>query len=113
MSGIVREEGGHALLINGVADHPHMFVRLPVTVALADFMRVVKANSAKWVHRTQRNFGWQTGYAYFSVSHSNSDSVAKYIAGQDAHHNRMSFKDELPELLRRHHVQYDERCIWD
>jgi hypothetical protein len=47
MGGIVRSFGGAPLLINGVADHVHMLVSLPPTIAVAEAMRLVKANSSK------------------------------------------------------------------
>jgi REP element-mobilizing transposase RayT len=40
MEGIVRGENAEPLLINGVADHVHMLVRLRPTVAVADAVRV-------------------------------------------------------------------------
>jgi REP element-mobilizing transposase RayT len=43
MGGIVRSLGGKALLINGVADHVHLLLSLPATVAPADAVRVIKA----------------------------------------------------------------------
>ena len=42
-----------------------------------------------------RDFEWQGGYATFSVSVSNLDVVAKYIAKQAEHHRKASFQDEL------------------
>ena len=60
-----------------------------------------------------RDFEWQGGYAAFSVSSSNLERVKKYIANQHKHHHKMSFQDEVRTLLRRHHVEWDERYIWD
>ncbi|HEY3131361.1 MAG TPA: hypothetical protein VGL91_18040 [Acidobacteriota bacterium] len=36
-----------------------------------------------------------------------------YIVRQKQHHKRMSFQDELLQLLKKHRVQYDERYLWD
>ena len=43
LGGIARELGAHALKVGGAADHVHLFVAVPPTVALADLMRVVKS----------------------------------------------------------------------
>jgi REP-associated tyrosine transposase len=61
------------------------------------------------LHRT---FAWQAGYAAFSVSESQLDNVTRYITNQQAHHQRVSFREELITFLNRAHIQYDERYIW-
>jgi len=57
------------------------------------------------------DFGWQDGYAAFSVSQSNVADVQRYIAQQEEHHRRVSFRDELVAFLQRHGISYDERYI--
>ena len=59
------------------------------------------------------DFQWQAGSGAFSVSESNSDAVRRYIENQEDHHRKMTFKDELRELLRRHGITFDERYVWD
>jgi REP element-mobilizing transposase RayT len=116
MGGIIHETGGKPILINGPADHVHVVAVLSATVALSDFMRVLKTNSSRWVHDShsdQAGFGWQTGYGAFSVSESNRKSVIDYVAGQEAHHKRMSFQEEFLALLKKHELKYDERFIWE
>ena len=115
MGGIVRSLNGVALLINGVPDHVHMLVSLPPTLAMADAMRLVKANSSKWVHETypdQGAFSWQTGYGAFSVSRSNRVAVEAYIAKQEEHHRAVTFQEEFVTFLKKHGIEYDERYIW-
>ena len=71
MAGIVRERKGVPLIINGPADHVHLLVRVPAMESIADLLRVVKTNSSRWVHEQfpeHRRFGWQAGYAAFTVS---------------------------------------------
>jgi REP element-mobilizing transposase RayT len=116
MGGIVREINGVALLINGTADHVHLLVRLPATVALADVLRLIKTNSSRWVHEqwpSRSDFAWQTGYGAFSVSQSNAEAVLRYIARQEEHHRKVSFQQEMIAYLRRNKIEYDERYIWD
>jgi putative transposase len=59
------------------------------------------------------DFYWQNGYAAFSVSASNVETVKRYIQNQEEHHRKMTFQDELRELLERHQVAFDERYVWD
>jgi hypothetical protein len=35
------------------------------------------------------------------------------IAGQEEHHRKVSFQDELRALLKRHEVEWDEKYVWD
>jgi hypothetical protein len=58
-------------------------------------------------------FSWQAGYAAFSVSQSNVEGVQKYIEGQEEHHRKMTFQDELRTLFKRHGIEFDERYVWD
>jgi hypothetical protein len=40
-------------------------------------------------------------------------SVGKYILNQEEHHRKQPFKAELIQLLRKHHVEYDERYLFE
>ena len=50
LGGVIRGIGGTPLEIGGVADHVHILVGLKPTHVLADVMRVLKADSSKWIH---------------------------------------------------------------
>jgi REP element-mobilizing transposase RayT len=116
MGGIVRNLGGVALGLNGVVDHIHLLASLPPTIAPADFVGKLKANSSGWVHQTFPEhwaFRWQTGYSGFTVSNSRKGEVLKYIAGQEEHHRRMSFQEELLTFLKKHEVEYDQRYVFE
>jgi len=114
LGGIVRELRGTALAINGTSDHVHMLARVRPAQSAAEIARLVKTNSSRWVReKWSPDFGWQTGYGVFSVSESNIAAVAKYIARQEEHHRRNSFQDEFVAFLKKNHIEYGERYIWD
>jgi REP element-mobilizing transposase RayT len=114
LGGIIREMSGAALIINGTDNHVHMLVRIRPVHSSAEIARVAKANSSKWAReKWSRGFAWQTGYGVFSVSESNVAAVTKYIAGQEEHHKKHSFQEEYVAFLKRNHVEYDEKYIWD
>ena len=114
LGGIVRELKGTPLIVNGTADHVHLLAALPPTVSTSDALRVIKTNSSRWVHETRRKaFGWQSGYGAFSVSRSKVPSVTHYIAQQEEHHRKVSFKEEFITFLKRHGIDFDERYIWE
>jgi putative transposase len=115
ISGIVRNLSGSCVEINGDQDHVHILTILPPKIAVSDALRTIKANSSKWVHeeKTLQDFGWQDGFAAFTVSKSQVEPVCQYIRDQKAHHRQGDYKSELIALLERHGVEYDERYLWD
>jgi REP element-mobilizing transposase RayT len=116
LGGIAREHKMTAIEIGGVADHVHMLLSLPSSMAIAKGLQLIKGGSSKWVHDTfpeHRLFGWQVKYGSFSVSVSQLDKITEYIRNQAEHHKKMSFKEEFVALLKKHRIQYDERYLWD
>ena len=116
MGGILTELGATPLLINGPDDHVRALASMPVTLSVADAMRVLKTNSSRWVHEQwpqRQAFAWQTGYGAFSVSRSNANEVERYIAGQEEHHRRVTFQEEFKAFLKRHGIAFDERYVWE
>ena len=115
LGGILWEMRAAPIAIGGTRDHVHLLTRLPADLAVADCLRVLKANSSHWVKERwphRRTFAWQRGYAAFSVSESSRESVVRYIRDQARHHMRISFQDEFLAFLKRHRVEFDERTMW-
>lgn len=117
IGGIVRNKGGSLIRIGGVADHLHLVVRLRPDIALSEMMRMVKANSSKWVNERNNGsgsrFAWQSGYGAFTVSQSQLPALIEYVENQEEHHRSRSFQDEFVAILRKHGVEYDERYLFD
>ena len=116
MAGTVKNLEGFALEIGGWVDHVHLLVRIPAKIAVSDFVGRLKASTSKNENETSGlilKFGWQDGFGVFSVSASQKDKVARYIASQAEHHSKESFEDEYIRLLNKHEVEYDPRYIWD
>lgn len=106
IGGIARKLGAKAIAVGGVADHAHILLLLPPTMALADAVQKIKANSSRWLHeQTGKPFQWQEGYAAFSVSISHTDATVAYILNQRKHHERRSFDQELAAILRKYRMQ--------
>jgi hypothetical protein len=74
-------------------------------------MRELKKNSSSWAKEREQSFGWQDGYAAFTVSASQIDVVRHYIANQEEHHRELSYHDELTRLLEKHSIAYDPRYL--
>jgi putative transposase len=116
LGGILRAEGSTLVAAGGMPDHVHLLVSLGKMRAIADLLRVAKANSSEWIHETfasMSHFAWQTGYGAFAVSYSNTAGVKHYIADQAEHHRARSFQEEFVALLNRHGIAFDERYLWE
>lgn len=117
IGGVVRNKGGTLIRIGGVANHVHLVARLRPDIALSDMMRLVKANSSKWVNerenRSGGRFGWQAGYGAFTVSPSQLPALIDYVDHQEEHHRGRTFEDEYVAILQKHGVEYDERYLFD
>ena len=114
IAGIIRNHEGIPLAVNGVCDHLHIAAIVGPTIALSQFVGTVKSNCSKWIHEAfedMQGFAWQDGYSAFTVSASVRESVLSYIRNQESHHQKMSFQEELIQLLERHGVEYDPKYI--
>ena len=111
LGGTVRGLGAFSRMVGGVEDHVHLLIDLRATHCLADFMRELKKGSSAWVHETisDGEFGWQEGYAAFSVSAPALPGVTRYIENQEEHHRQKSSAEELEELLKLAGVEYNSK----
>jgi REP element-mobilizing transposase RayT len=104
MVGIAKEYAIDVRAIGGTDDHVHILMALPPKISVAQAVRVIKANSSKWMNETGHLFAWQQGYGVFSVSASNLPAVCAYIGRQEEHHRKRSFREEFQEFLRKHGI---------
>jgi REP element-mobilizing transposase RayT len=113
LGGAIRSEGGTNLSVNGCADHVHVLAKLRQNKAVSDVLRAIKANSSGWIHRTFRDFAWAERLRSVYRESIAGRKVQRYIANQQKHHQRVSFKEEFIALLDAHGVDYDEKYLWD
>jgi putative transposase len=104
------DEKGIYMKINHVnADHVHALIDLPTSLSVEDLTQLLKGSSSHWINSNNiiiGKFAWGRGYGAFSVSESNIDQVARYIAQQEEHHRVRSFAEELKELIDRHGLKW-------
>ncbi len=116
ITGIVQNNKSKLITINGTADHIHIFIGYKPSVSIPDLVKDIKVASALWVNDKQLvkgRFSWQEGYGAFSYSRSQLDVVCKYIANQEAHHNKKTFQQEYIEFLKQFEVEYDVKYLFD
>lgn len=116
IGGILRDSRGVLLKAGGIEDHIHLLAKLPPTIAVSDMLRLIKANSSKWINeakKPKKAFEWQPGYGAFSVSESQVGAVEAYISSQREHHQTRTFQEEFLLLLKKHKIEYDVRYIFE
>jgi putative transposase len=115
MGGIVRLHGGIMLELNGMPDHVHLVAKLRPDEAVSVLLRDLKSSATGWMHKVfpdESDFGWQNGYAGFTVSQSQLQQVRNYVKKQEQHHGNISFREEFVQLLRKNCIEFDERYLW-
>jgi REP element-mobilizing transposase RayT len=115
LAGIFEKWESPAIVIGGHDDHVHALFLLSKNHPLKRIVEEVEKGSSKWIKTLGSElaeFAWQNGYGAFSVSESNVPDVKSYIERQSVHHRRMTFQDELRQLLVRHGITVDERYLW-
>jgi REP element-mobilizing transposase RayT len=116
IGGILRAEGCALVAAGGMHDHVHLLASLTREISVAAALRLIKANSSKWIHETdldRAGFAWQAGYGAFAVSYSHLDQVKAYLDRQAEHHRTMTFQEEFRAFLERHDIRFDERYLWE
>lgn len=113
VGGTIRGLGAIPEAVGGVEDHVHLLVGLRATQCLADLVREVKKASSVWVRDEVGvpRFGWQEGYSGFTVSPGARVAVRRYIEGQEEHHRKLSFHEELVSMFRRAGIPFEERFL--
>lgn len=116
MAGIIKNKGQKPIIVNGVADHAHLFVGLKPSMAVSDLIRDVKNSTSNFINEQKwisGRFAWQEGYGAFSYAHSQVETVYNYILNQEEHHRKRTFREEYLEFLEKFQVPYEDRFLFE
>ena len=86
------------------AEHTHALIDLPTSLTIEEVIKLLKGSSSHWINEEQLvrgRFAWGRGYGAFSVSRSDVDRVANYIARQEEHHRKRTFAQEYELFVTR------------
>jgi REP element-mobilizing transposase RayT len=111
--GIGRNKNIPLLAVGGMPNHIHLLMGLPWNVTYPDAIGKIKANSSRFMRRTNRDFSWQQGYGAFAVSMSQVDVVVQYIRNQAEHHKKRSFEEEFVLLLKKARIEFDPATVFE
>lgn len=116
MAGIIKAKDQKPIIINGVTDHVHVFVGLRPAMKISDLVRDIKNNSSKFINEQKfinGKFAWQEGYGAFSYAHSQIETVYQYIANQEEHHRKKTFKEEYLGFLQKFEIEHNEKYLFE
>lgn len=114
ISGILKNIECPPIIVGGITNHIHVLCVLNKNLPLSKMLEEIKRSSSKWIKTKgvlYQSFSWQDGYGAFSVSQSKVDIVTKYIQGQEEHHKKMTFEEELKMFLKEYKVEYNEEYL--
>ena len=114
--GIVEKRRSILLAINNTSDHMHILTSINPNYSFAKMIQEIKAGSAKYINDqkwVESKFQWQAGYGAFSYSKSHVENVVTYIADQQQHHQKKTFREEFIDFLDKFRVEYDKKYLFE
>jgi REP element-mobilizing transposase RayT len=92
-------------------EHVHTLINLPTGKSIEEVVKLFKGSSSHWINENRLlrgKFSWGRGYGAFSISHSHIERVAAYIANQEEHHRKKTFKQEFELFVKRYGLEWHE-----
>ena len=116
LGGVVNHHAGRSIIVGGVADHVHLLLALPKTVAMSDLVRELERSSSLWIKQREpslKDFAWQGGFGAFSVGQGEVELVRSYILRQEEHHKLCTFQEEYRAFPQKYGIEWDEKYVWE
>ena len=114
--GIIVEKKCYPVAINGTADHIHILVGFPPTIAISDLVRDIKRSSSLFINERRKSylkFRWQEGFGAFTVGYRELDKIYNYILNQQEHHSKKSFKEEYMLMLKEEAIEFENDFLFE
>ena len=115
ITGIIQNHRHKMLAIGALPDHVHILIGYNLNQLIPDLVEEIKTSSNSWIkgkRLSKFKFEWQKGYGAFTHSHSQIDTVVKYILSQEEHHRKKPFKEEYLELLEKNSIEFKEEYLF-
>ncbi len=83
------ELGARIYAVNGMEDHIHLAVSIPVKVSVSDFAQRLKGSSSYFINHlddSELRLYWQDGFGVLTCSKRDLPNIIRYIDGQKEHH---------------------------
>ena len=111
LSEYARQKGIYMKINFFNADHTRALIDLPTNLTIEQTVQLLKGSSSHWINEQRMlrgRFAWGRGYGAFSVSQSDVERVAKYIASQEEHHRKKTLNEEYQVFVQRYGLEWHE-----
>jgi hypothetical protein len=84
-------------------------IDLSARYSIEEVIKPFKGGSSYWINHNRiikGKFAWGVGYGAFSVSHSDVGRVARYIAHQEEHHRKRTYREEYEMFVKRYGLEW-------
>jgi putative transposase len=91
--------------INGHKDHVHCLISLNADQSIAKVLQLLKGEASFWINKNKLikgSFEWADEYFAVSVSESQVERVQEYIKGQEEHHRKKTWDEEVDEFMEKY-----------
>ncbi|HBX51368.1 MAG: transposase [Bacteroidetes bacterium RIFOXYA12_FULL_35_11] len=91
--------------IGGYSNHAHCLVSLGREQTISKIAQLIKGESSFWINKNKiikHKFIWQDDYWAVSVSESHLQNVRNYIYGQEEHHRKKTFTEEIDVFTEKY-----------
>ncbi len=116
IAGLINSMGHRSFEVNGMPDHVHVFMSFSPAKSPSETIKEIKRASSNFINDKKwfpGKFQWQNGYACFSYSKSQVDTVVNYIQNQKEHHYKTTFQEEYLAFFKKFEVDYDDRFLFE
>ena len=108
----IKNKGGFTHRMGGMPDHIHILAEIPPTIAISDFMRIMKVSTSIFLKQNAQLFpyfeGWANSYCALTYSEMEKEKIINYIKKQKEHHKKTILADEIRTLLQESKTPYNE-----
>ena len=90
-------------------EHVHALIDLPTSKSIEEVAQLLKGSTSHWINENRLlrgRFSWGRGYGAFSVSQSHVGQVAAYVANQEEHHRKKTFRQEFEVFVKRYGLEW-------
>lgn len=116
IAGILKKKSCHSYIVGGAVNHIHMITHIHPTTCPAYLIKDIKEATHSMISRERDLFpyfpGWQIGYSGFTYHISSKKALINYVLNQEEHHKKVSFKEELINMLKENDVDFKQEYLF-
>jgi putative transposase len=109
----LRREGTEPIAVGGGDNHLHALVQIDPEQSIEVIARMLMSSSSEWIGWQVPGFAWTDDYAAFTVSPWEIERERSFIERQEEHHRKVSFREELEQLLAENGISYSPDELWN